>query len=725
MRVLCLFVGVAMRSEILRRVAFRRVAGLVLVTALYAAGLLILVGDLGAGIMALSAIPALLAGALLGVRAGLIWTAGLIAFDLVVASTLGPAARNVFFAGGVIGALALLLIAAIAGQLHDVAERLRRSEGQLRAVVGSSLNAIVGMDRDGRIIDWNPQAEALFGWSRAEAIGLTVAETVVPPILRPSHRHGLERYRDTGEGRILGQRLELQAAHRSGRLFPVEMTVTEVDRGAGGFSASIRDVTELVAQRERLEHLAVHDELTGLPNRVVLRDRIELAATRPGSEAGHAVLLLDLHQFARVNAAHGRQVGDDVLRQVAGRLQRLATPGDTLARVGGDRFALLVDRAMSTETLGGHARAMRSTLDSPFLAGGIRVHLAGSVGVARGPEHGTDADSLVRRAEAALEVARGLPERFALFDWEQERRTEDRDALVADLREALAGNRLGVVYQPIIDIASGRCASVEALCRWDHPARGPIPPVEFIALAEATGLIDSLEMWVLDEALEQSSRWESQGFVVGVAVNIAPQHLAQGTLAPALAAAVRSRSLAPHRVTVEITESALGADPAATVRASAAIRDLGIRISVDDFGTGYSSFSLLQRLVIDQLKIDRSFVGAALTDEQSAAIVRTAVDLGHRLGARVVAEGVETAEELEFLLRAGCDEAQGYLFSRPLMPDDLAAWLRAHNDRAGGSPRGQDPRKRGSRDVAPAHDEDGPPARDVRPAPHGRKRRAP
>ena len=673
-----------MRAEVLRRVARGRVAGLVLVTAVYAAGLLLLVGTAGAGIMAMSAIPALLAGALLGLRPGLLWTAALIGFNVAVASALEPDARRVFFAGGVISSIALLVIAAIAGQLHDVGERLRRSEAQLRAVVGSSLNAIVGMDREGRVIDWNPQAETLFGWSRAEALGRTVAETVVPPILRPSHVHGLERYRSTGEGRILGQRLELQAMHRSGRLFPVEMTVTEVS--GGGFSASIRDVTEVVAQRERLEHLAVHDELTGLPNRVVLRDRIELAATRAGDQAGHGLLLLDLHQFARVNAAHGRKVGDDVLRQVAARLQRLTTPDDTLARVGGDRFALLVSGPVSAASLGGNARAVRSTLDSPFLAGGIRVQLAGSVGVARGPEHGPDADTLLRRAEAALEVARGLPERFALFDRDQERRTEDRDALVADLRDALATNSLGVVYQPIVDIASGRCASVEALCRWDHPVRGPIPPATFIGLAEATGLIDSLQLWVLDEALEQSSRWETQGFVVGVAVNVAPQHLAQGTLAPALAAALRARSLAAHRVTVEITESALGIDPAATVRASAAIRDLGVRISVDDFGTGFSSFSILQRLVIDQLKIDRSFVGAALKDEQSAAIVRTAVDLGHRLGARVVAEGVETADELEFLRRAGCDEAQGYFFSKPLLPHDFGTWLRAHNDRGSLTP---------------------------------------
>ena len=676
-----------MRSETLRGVALWRVAGLVLATALYVAGLLVLVGTAGAGIMAMSAIPALLSGALLGLRAGLLWTVGLIAFNIAVASTLDPSARSVFFAGGVISSVALLVIAAIAGRLHDVGERLRRSEAHLRAVVGSSLSAIVGMDRDGRITDWNPQAEVLFGWTRAEALGSTVAETVVPPILRPSHLHGLERYRRTGEGRILGQRLELQAAHRSGRLFPVEMTVTEVSGGSGGFSASIRDVTELVAQRERLEHLAVHDELTGLPNRVVLRDRIELAAARTGAEAGHGLLLLDLQQFARVNAAHGRGVGDDVLRQVAARLQRLATPEDTLARVGGDRFALLVNGPVSADALGAHARAMCSTLDSPFSAGGIRVQLAGTVGVSRGPEHGADAETLIRRAEAALEVARGLPERFALFDWAQERRMEDRGALVADLREALIADRLGVVYQPIIDIASGRCASVEALCRWEHPVRGAIQPATFIALAEASGLIDSLELWVLDEALEQSARWEEQGFAVGVAVNIAPQHLAQGTLAPALAAAVRSRSLAAHRVTVEITESALGIDPTATVRASAAIRDLGARISVDDFGTGYSSFSVLQRLVIDQLKIDRSFVAAALTDEQSAAIVRTSVDLGHRLGARVVGEGVETAEELEFLRRAGCDEAQGYLFSKPLAPDDFAAWLRVHNGRESLTPR--------------------------------------
>ena len=676
-----------MRTEALRRLVSGRFAGITLATALYAAGLLVLVGTAGAGIMAMSAIPALLAGALLGLRAGLLWTAGLIAFNVLVASTLDAASRSVFFAGGVIGSLALLVIAAIAGRLHDVGEQLRRSEAQLRAVVGSSLNAIVGMDRSGRINDWNPQAEVLFGWTRAEALGRMVAETVVPPILRPSHLHGLERYRRTGQGRILGQRLELQAAHRSGRLFPVEMTVTEVSGGEGGFSASIRDVTELVAQRERLEHLAVHDELTGLPNRVVLRDRIELAAARTAGETGHGLLLLDLHQFARVNAAHGRATGDDVLRQVAARLQRLVTPGDTLARVGGDRFALLVHGPVGAEALGARARAVCSTLDSPFSAGGIRVQLTGSVGVARGPEDGPDAETLIRRAEAALEVARGLPERFALFDRAQERLTEDRSALVAALREALAANALRVVYQPIVDIASGRCASVEALCRWDHPVRGAIAPEMFIALAESSGLIDSLELWVLDEALEQSARWETEGFVVGVAVNIAPQHLAQGTLAAALAVAVRSRSLAAHRVTVEITESALGIDPAATVRASAAIRDLGVRVSVDDFGTGYSSFSVLQRLVIDQLKIDRSFVGAALTDEQSAAIVRTAVDLGHRLGARVVAEGVERAEELDFLRRAGCDEAQGYFFSRPLAPDDLTAWLRSHNDRQSLIPR--------------------------------------
>jgi PAS domain S-box-containing protein/diguanylate cyclase (GGDEF)-like protein len=675
-----------MRSGALRRVALGRAAGLVLVTGVYVIGIVALVGTAGAGIIAMSAIPALLSGALFGLRVGLLYTAGLIAFNVAVALTLEPTARAVFFAGGVIGSIALLTIAAISGQLHDIGDRLRRSEAQLRAVVGSSLNAIIGMDISGRIVDWNPQAEAMFGWSREEALGRTVAETVVPPMLQPSHLHGLERYRRTGEARIVGQRLELEAVHRSGRVFPIEMTISEVSGGAGGFSASIRDMSEVVAQREQLEHLAAHDPLTGLPNRVVLRDRIELAIARTDGEAGYGLLLLDLHQFARVNTAHGREIGDDVLRQVAERLQRLATPGDTVSRIGGDRFGLLVDRVADVDDLSERARAVSSLLESPFTAAGIRFQLAGSVGGALGPEPGGDAETLVRHAEAAVDVARTLPERFAMFDQALEVRTADRRRLITDLRTALATNGLSVVYQPIVDIGSGRCSSVEALCRWDHPTQGTISPETFIELAESSGLIDSLELWVLDAALEQSARWEAEGFTVGIAVNIAPQHLSQGAIAPALAVAIRSRSLRPDRVTVEITESALGTDPAASVRAGKAIRDLGIRISVDDFGTGYSSFSVLQLLVIDQLKIDRSFVAGALSDEQSAAIVRTAVDLGHRLGARVVAEGVETAEQLEFLRRAGCDEAQGYLFSRPLVPDDLASWLREHDGRGLSAP---------------------------------------
>jgi len=426
---------------------------------------------------------------------------------------------------------------------------------------------------------------------------------------------------------------------------------------------------------EELEHQALYDPLTGLPNRSLFNDRLGHAA-RAARRGGLpvALLLLDLDRFKDVNDTFGHHHGDLLLGQVAERLKPVLRAGDTLGRLGGDEFAIVLPGA-DAAAAGLVVERLHSALQEPFVLEGTRVLVAASVGIALCPEHGEQPETLLRLADVAMYRAKREHTGDALYAPEHDDHSPDRVSLAADLERAIAEGGLELHYQPKLDCGPREVAAVEALVRWRHPERGLIPPMDFIPLAEQTGLIEPLTAWVLDEATMQARAWREAGYELAVAVNVSARSLADGELAGRIAERLERADLPSRLLMVEITETALMLDPERATQTIAALRDIGIGISIDDYGTGYSSLTYLRRLRAHELKIDRSLVAGMVGDESNAAIVRSTIALAHELGLTVVAEGVEDPETLEALDAAGCDTVQGYVLSRPVPAAELLDWF--------------------------------------------------
>jgi len=439
--------------------------------------------------------------------------------------------------------------------------------------------------------------------------------------------------------------------------------------------AAVRCRRALRGLEDELERQSRRDRLTGLSSRSELVDRLEDAvgtAKATGERLG--LLLMDLDRFKDVNATFGHRHGDRMLAEVGRRLAGVRGGADTLARLGGDEFALLAAGA-GVDDAGRAAERMLDALRDPFDLAGTPVEVGASIGVALFPDHGEDADTLLRRADIAMYQAKRGEQGHAIYAVEDDDSSTERLALIADLRRGIAAGELELHYQPKVNCADREVHSVEALVRWRHPRHGMVPPDRFIGLAEQTGLIRELTEWVLGEALHQCAAWDARGISVDVAVNVSARNLRDASLPELVAERLRREGLSPARLIVEITENALMIEPHAAHETMARLREMGVRIAIDDFGTGYASLSYLQRLPAHELKIDRSFVRGLADDHADAAIVRSTISLGHDLGLSVVAEGVEDSETLELLSRAGCDVAQGYVLTRPVPPAELVDWL--------------------------------------------------
>ena len=418
---------------------------------------------------------------------------------------------------------------------------------------------------------------------------------------------------------------------------------------------------------------AATDELTDLPNRREFGQqlRLHLASARDRGEP-MALLIIDLDRFKELNDALGHHAGDAVLAQIGPRLRTVLRPDDVLARIGGDEFALLLPGVRAVDDIG--LRIARA-LEPRFPVDGLEFQIAASVGIALYPDHGDDAGTLLRHADVAMYQAKNSRSGHAFYAREQDRNTRARLELIGELRRAVILGQLVVHYQPIIDVGTGAITDVEALVRWQHPERGLLAPGEFVPLAEQTGLMRMLTDYVLETALSQAATWRSGGIDVGVAVNVSASTLLESGWAQAVTAARRRWSTPPARLRVEITEHALMVDPVRALAVARELGDAGIGVSLDDFGTGYSSLGLLKQLAVDELKIDRTFVGSALNDRADAAIVQTITGLGRRLGLRVVAEGVEDEATLRAVADWGATFAQGFYISPPLPAEELTARL--------------------------------------------------
>jgi diguanylate cyclase (GGDEF)-like protein len=422
-------------------------------------------------------------------------------------------------------------------------------------------------------------------------------------------------------------------------------------------------------------HQALHDALTGLPNRALFRDRVKTSIDSGGGNGEAAILLMDLDRFKEVNDTLGHHNGDLLLEAVAARLVSIVRPGDVVARLGGDEFAVLVTNAASRDTVASLAGRIIQGLATPFVIQEMTLEVGASIGIAVFPDHGADVDTLVQRADVAMYQAKTSLLGHQFYAPELDSYSPTRLMLLGDLRKAIEDRELSVVYQPKVDVRDGAIVGAEALARWVHPARGFVPPDEFIPIAEHTGLLRPLTLLVLEAAIEECARWRAGGHPISVAVNLSVRNLVDAELPDDIARLLARYGLPAHALELEITESALVADPGRTYAVLHRLHELGLGISIDDFGTGYSSLSYLRRMPVDEVKIDKSFVIGMATDENDALIVRSTIDLCINLGLRVVAEGVETPEIWEQLANLGCHVAQGFYFGRPVGPDAFARVL--------------------------------------------------
>ncbi len=428
----------------------------------------------------------------------------------------------------------------------------------------------------------------------------------------------------------------------------------------------------------RVSFLAQFDPLTGLPNRALLADRFSqmiLQAGRRGAMLG--VLFVDLDDFKLVNDTLGRAGGDELLREPARRLQSAVRPGDTLARVSGDEFVIVLADLGRPEDAALVAEKLLERLAEPFILSGQETFVTGSVGIAAYPGDGADAESLLGAADAAMARAKQSGRNaYHFFTAEITQRTRARAQVALELRRAMERNEFGLVYQPKIDLATGSACGAEALLRWHHPDRGTIAPAEFVPVLEETGLIVPVGEWVLRRACEDLKAWQARGLkVLPVAVNLSARQFRQQQLDARIRALVRNAGVAPQLVELEITESQLMHDPDHAIRVMRALREAGFRIAIDDFGTGYSSLAYLTRFPVAALKIDRSFVADAPSDSADAAIVRMIIEMAHTLDLTVVAEGVETDAQMAFLSQFGCEQGQGLLLAPPMSADELGAFI--------------------------------------------------
>jgi diguanylate cyclase (GGDEF)-like protein/PAS domain S-box-containing protein len=573
---------------------------------------------------------------------------------------------------------------AVIGVSTDMTER-GRSEAvmrQLSAIVESTGDAIIGEDLTGGIVSWNHAAEQLYGYLAEEMIGQPSSMLAPPERLDET----VTVLRNIPAGHTVTD-LETQRQHRDGRLIDVAMTVSPVFDWRGrivGGSVIARDISERKDMQRALEHQALHDALTGLPNRVLVDDRLRHAlASRSRSPV--AVLFLDLDNFKNINDATGHHNGDAVLIEVARRLERTVRPDDTVARFGGDEFVIVCEQ---TDEVAAHLVADRilAELAHPIEVAERVMYISASIGISVSPP--MDGTELLRFADAAMydAKARGRS-RAVLFDETLANGADERWQLSNDLRSAIESDSLQLWYQPIVDLDTGDLLALEALCRWDHPTLGMVPPDRFVPVAEATGLSTALDKWVLRAASGDARRFMNAGLFHDsghVAVNISARSLSDAGLEQAVRDSVHDAGVPYRAIALEVTETGVMADPDRACRLLEDLQSLGVSIALDDFGTGYSSLTYLRRLPVSTIKIDRSFVSQMVVDPGDLAIVVSIVDLARSVHLTAVAEGVETVEQLEMLRRLGCRAGQGYLWSRPVPAEEILA-LVADGNRVGRS----------------------------------------
>ena len=543
-------------------------------------------------------------------------------------------------------------------------------------------DAVVSTDISGNITFLNPVAETMTGWSLEEATGRPMAE--VFRIVNATTHEAIPDPMERAVQRNLPGHLPLNCAlvRRDGREIPVEDSVSPIhDRDGRSTGAVIvfRDVSAARAMTQRMAHDAAHDFLTGLPNRLHLKERIGNAiASADRHKHQVALLYLDLDGFKHINDSLGHLIGDKVLQSVAKRLVNCIRAPDTVSRQGGDEFLILLSEVDHPDGSTIVANRILHKLRGAHTIEQRELHVTASIGVSVYPDDGLDAETLIKNADTAMFQAKeDGTQNYRFFTSAMNVRAVERQSIEEDLRHAIERNELELHYQPKVNLHSGEITGAEALLRWTHPIRGPVSPGQFIPVAEDCGLIRLLGAWVLRQACAQARAWADEGLPpITMAVNVSAIQFREDNFLEGVFAILRETGLTPELLELEVTEGVLMKQAEFTTAILQALREAGIRISVDDFGTGYSSLGYLHRFPLDALKIDQSFVRQIATTPDETTIVSAIISMGQSLRLRVIAEGVETAEQLEFLRAHRCDEAQGYYFSRPVPPEKFAQLLR-------------------------------------------------
>jgi diguanylate cyclase (GGDEF)-like protein/PAS domain S-box-containing protein len=525
----------------------------------------------------------------------------------------------------------------------------------------------------------NLVAETLTGWPRAEAAGRPVEE--VFHIVDADSREvvGNPMALAIRENRTVGLTPNCILVRRDGIEAAIEDSAAPIHNKQGSVTGAVmvfHDVSTARAVSLRMSYLAQHDGLTDLPNRIMLNDRLAQAiAMARRHQHKLALLFLDLDHFKHINDSLGHSVGDLLLQSVAKRLLGSVRSSDTVSRQGGDEFVVLLSEVAHAADAGLSAETILRSLDRPHLAEEHEIHITGSIGIVTFPDDAEDADTMLKCADLAMYQAKATGRNnYQFFKSELNVSALEHQTIEHGLRRALERVEFALHYQPQMNLETGAIAGVEALLRWHHPARGLLCPIDFMSVAEQSGLIVPMGRWVLREACRQAKAWENLGFLpIRIAVNVSAVELRSKHFVEGVQAALTDTGLLPRHLELELTETFLMQDSSATATVLRALKGLGVQLALDDFGTGYSSLSYMRRFPIDALKIDQSFVRDLTTDPDDASIVGAVINMGHSLHMRVVAEGVETAEQALMLREQACPEGQGYYFGRPLNAEAISA----------------------------------------------------
>lgn len=573
--------------------------------------------------------------------------------------------------------LGLISLVSIRSYRHAVTSGVQQTLlRKLNSAVDQSANGILITDMRGTIEYVNAKFCEVNGYSREDVVGQN-------PRFLKSNENSDALYQEMWTTLLQGQgwRGELRNRKKSGEIYWCMETISPIRNELGEvthYLAVIEDVSERKFAEETIHRLAYYDPLTDLPNRRLLRDHLESAvAWSRRAETGVALFYIDLDRFKTVNDTLGHAIGDALLMAAAGRLKTSIRENDTLARLGGDEFAVVVGNVRNNDDAATVAEKLIEAVRQPFDIDGHELHVTTSVGIALYPQDTDDIDTLIRHADAAMYQAKGEGKNtYRFFAKELSKFSVEHLALENGLRKAVARQELVLEYQPKLDLRTWRVCGMEALVRWEHPTLGRVSPARFIPLAEEIGEIPAIGEWVLREACRQLQQWRLAFPELSVSVNLSAMQFRQPDLPDRIAAILKETGLPPGALELEITESALVDNPSQAVLTLRALRGLGVSISIDDFGTGYSSLSYLKNFPVNVLKIDQSFIRSLSAKSGDRAIIHAVIVLGRSLGLRVVAEGVENAEQLALLGELDCDMAQGFHFSKPLPPQEIQVFLR-------------------------------------------------